>query len=42
MNWLKQLWSDNWFTRIAAKIKADKKYKKKLKEIKERDPYIYK
>jgi hypothetical protein len=42
MNWLKNLIRDNWFTRIIDKIKAERKYRKKLAEVKKRDPYIYK
>ena len=42
MNWFKQWLADNWFSRLARKIRNERKYKKKLAEIKKRDPYIYK
>lgn len=31
-----------WFKRIVDKIKGEIRYRKRLKEIKKRDPYIYK
>lgn len=32
---------DNWITRIIYRIKSHIRYKKRLKEIKKRDPFIY-
>ncbi len=42
MNWLRKILKDNFFTRIIEKIKRERRYKKKLEEIKKRDPFIYK
>lgn len=42
MNWVKELWYTNWITQIIFKIKKERRYRKKLAEIKKRDPYIYK
>jgi len=33
MKWLKKMWN---------KIKLERRYRKKLKELKKRDPFIYK
>lgn len=32
----------NWITKIVDKIKLEIRYRKKLKELKKRDPFIYK
>jgi hypothetical protein len=32
----------NWIKRIIAKIKMEIRYRKRLKELKKRDPFIYK
>jgi hypothetical protein len=32
----------NWIKRIVAKIKLEIRYRKKLKELRKRDPFIYK
>lgn len=32
----------NWIKRIINKIKGELRYRKRLKEIKKRDPFIYK
>jgi len=42
MNWIKKWISHNWLTRLLAKRRTEKRYKKKLAEIKKRDPFIYK
>lgn len=42
MNWIKQWLSDNWLTRLLTKRRNEKRYKKRLAEIKKRDPFIYK
>jgi len=42
MNWFKNWIQHNWVTRFLEKRRNEKKYKKKLAEIKKRDPYIYK
>lgn len=31
-----------WFTNIIEKVKLELRYRKKLKELKKRDPFIYK
>lgn len=31
-----------WFKKIWNKIKLERRYRKKLKELKKRDPFIYK
>lgn len=42
MNWLKHIILNNWFISVYKKIKKEISYRKKLREIKKRDPYIYK
>jgi len=32
----------NWFKRIINKIKLEIRYRKRLKELRKRDPFIYK
>lgn len=32
----------NWFKKIIDRIKLEIKYRKKLKDLKKRDPFIYK
>ena len=32
----------NWFKKIINRIKMELRYRKKLKELKKRDPFIYK
>ena len=32
----------NWFKKIWYKIKAEIKYRKRIKELKKKDPFIYK
>jgi hypothetical protein len=32
----------NWFKKIVERIKLELRYRKKLKELKKRDPFIYK
>jgi hypothetical protein len=32
----------NWFKRIINRIKLEIRYRKKLKELRKRDPFIYK
>jgi hypothetical protein len=32
----------NWFQRIVKRIKLELAYRKKLKELRKRDPFIYK
>ena len=32
----------NWIKRIISKIKLEIRYRKRLKELKKRDPFIYK
>jgi len=32
----------NWFKKIVDRIKLELRYRKKLKELKKRDPFIYK
>jgi hypothetical protein len=32
----------NWFKKIIDRIKLEIRYRKKLKELKKRDPFIYK
>jgi hypothetical protein len=32
----------NWFKRILDKIRLEIRYRKKLKELRKRDPFIYK
>jgi hypothetical protein len=32
----------NWFRRLVAKIKLEIRYRRKLKELRKRDPFIYK
>ena len=31
----------NWFKKIVNRIKLEMRYRKKLKELKKRDPFIY-
>ena len=40
MVWLKKLWY--WLTWPYRKIKEELAYRKRLKELKEKDPFIYK
>lgn len=32
----------NWFTSLIEKIKLEIRYRKKIKELRKRDPFIYK
>lgn len=32
----------NWFTKLVERIKLEIRYRKKLKELRKRDPFIYK
>lgn len=42
MNWIKNWWKNTWCAEVLRKRRNERKYKKKLAEIKKRDPYIYK